>query len=232
MGSGREIPPPDTMGISKGQNVPPVNISQPWARLGASEPSPAPGEAKAGGGAADPLGWQRASRLSVFRVVLRRGGGVTQGRRSRGWRCLPKRFFSARARVACRLRWAMGGLPAPRPARVARIRRDLRRRISHLAAGLDPSQLRSNPVAGAGFVCSGEPVVWKPFFLPSRVPRCLDMPGLGCTRVCWRAAPGERLGDFAAGSWGKVRSVCLSVPPRSRFLHRSVLLGRIKMVNS
>lgn len=112
-------------------------------------------------------------------------------------RCLPKRHLLARAR----------GMSAPvgdgwaarsRPARVARIRsvgRNLHQRISHLAAGLDPSQVSLNPVAGAGFVCSGEPMVWKPFFLPSRVSRCLDMPGLGCTSVCRRAAPGERLGD-------------------------------------
>lgn len=80
-----------------------------------------------------------------------------------------------------------------RPARVVRVRsigRNLHRRISHLAAGLDPSQVSLNPVAGAGFVCSGEPMVWKPFFLPSRVSRCLDMPGLGCARVCWRASRG------------------------------------------
>lgn len=56
------------------------------------------------------------------------------------------------------------------PARGARIRsigRNLHQRISHLAVGLDPSQVRLNLVAGAGFVCSGETMVWKPFFLPS-----------------------------------------------------------------
>lgn len=92
-----------------------------------------------------------------------------------------------------------GWAAQPRPARGARIRsagRNLHQGISHLAAGLDPSQVRLNLVAGAGFVCSGETMVWKPFFLPSQVSRCLDMPGLGCVRVCWRAVPGERLGDL------------------------------------
>lgn len=84
----------------------------------------------------------------------------------------------------------------PLGARIRSAGRNLHPRISHLAAGLDPSQVRLNLVAGAGFVCSWETMVWKPFFLPSRVSRCLDMPGLGCVRVCWRAVPGERLGDL------------------------------------
>lgn len=81
-------------------------------------------------------------------------------------------------------------------ARIRSAGRNLHQRISHLAAGLDPSQVRLNLVAGAGFVCSGETMVWKPFFLPPQVSRCPDMPGLGCVRVCWRAVLGERLRDL------------------------------------
>lgn len=38
---------------------------------------------------------------------------------------------------------------------VALIGRNCSQRVSHLAVGLDPSQVSLNPVAGAGFVCSG-----------------------------------------------------------------------------
>lgn len=89
--------------------------------------------------------------------------------------------------MACLLQWAAHSRPA-HGARIRSIGRNLHQRISHLAAGLDPSQMRLNLVAGAGFVCSRETMVWKPFFLPSQLSRCLNMPGLGCVRVCWRGA--------------------------------------------
>lgn len=113
-------------------------------------------------------------------------------------RYLPKKLLLARVQGTSAPvgdGWAARSCSA-RSARTRSFGRNLHQRISHLAAGLDPSQVRLNLVAGAGFVCSGETMVWKPFFLPSQVSRCLDMPGLGCARVCWRAVPGERLGDL------------------------------------
>lgn len=76
----------------------------------------------------------------------------------------------------------------------ARVGRNLHQRISHLAAGLDPSQVSLNPVAGAGFVCSGEPMVWKPFFPPfpsfslpqhAWVGMCKALPASSARRVSW-----------------------------------------------
>lgn len=113
-------------------------------------------------------------------------------------RCLPEKHLLARAHgmsAPAGAGWAAHSRPA-HGARIRSVGRNLHQRISHLAAGLDPSQVRLNLVAGAGFVCSRETMVWKPFFLPSQVSRCLDMPGLGCVRVCWRAVPGERLRDL------------------------------------
>lgn len=114
-------------------------------------------------------------------------------------RCLPK-DSSCQGCMAClpHGRW----VGCPLPSRICSVGRNLHQRIRHLAAGLDPSQAPLNLVAGAGFVCSRETMVWKPFFLPSQVSGCLDMPGWGCVRVCWRAVPGERLGDLRGSLTG------------------------------
>lgn len=144
-------------------------------------------------------------------VVLSGGAGGTQ--QMLFFRCVPPEAALSRCAglVGAGCRWAARSVPlkSPRSAALICSGRNLNQRISHLAVGLERSQASLNCVAGAVFVCSWEPMVWKPFFLPSPASRCLDMPGLSCWEMC-------EVGLGAA--WGP--SLLLLLGEQSPDLHR------------